>query len=97
MNAGTFKKGEKRPRQGKRGPGKVTVQTREAITAFTDGNAHKLQSWLDAIEKKDGARAAFDAYKGLLEFTIPKMQRTQVTGDGGGVNVSIVRWADSPE
>jgi hypothetical protein len=30
-NAGTFKKGEKRPNQGKRGPGKVTVTVKSVF------------------------------------------------------------------
>jgi hypothetical protein len=46
MNSGTFVKGEIRPKQGKRGPGKITMLARQAIALVVDGNAHKLQSLL---------------------------------------------------
>lgn len=35
-NAGAFKKGEKRPGQGKRGPGKFTRTVKEAVQAAFD-------------------------------------------------------------
>lgn len=36
MNAGSFKKGEKRPGQGKRGPGKVTADLKLQILGALD-------------------------------------------------------------
>lgn len=36
-NPGTFKKGEKRPGQGKRGPNKATKELKEMILAALDG------------------------------------------------------------
>ena len=48
-NAGSFRKGEKRPNQGKHGPPKATLAAREAIAQFVDGNAHRLQDWLDKV------------------------------------------------
>ena len=95
MNSGSFKKGEKRPRQGKRGAGKVTLQTREAISLFTDGNADRLQGWLDEIHRTDGAKAAFECYTRLLEYSLPKMQRTELTGQNGEAQVMTFRWLDS--
>lgn len=35
-------------------PNKATAEARAAIAAFVDGNAHRLQGWLDAIA--DGQR-----------------------------------------
>ncbi len=81
MNSGCFVKGEKRVNQGKRGLGKVTVKTREAIQAFTDTNAHKLQMWLDEIHQKDGPKAAFECYTRLLDYTVPKQARAALTSD----------------
>lgn len=68
MNSGTFVKGQKRPKQGKRGCGKVTKLARQAIALVVDGNAHKLQSLLDEIHKTDGPKAAFDCYVKLYEI-----------------------------
>jgi hypothetical protein len=93
MNSGSFKKGQKRPGQGKRGLGRVTVRTREAISAFADGNVHRLQSWLDEIHTNDGAGAALAAYTRLLEYAVPKQARTELAGQHP--EVVTVRWADS--
>ena len=95
MNSGSFKKGEKRIGQGKRGAGKVTLQTREIITAFTTDNAPRLQSWLDAIQEKDGAAAAIAAYTKLLPFALPQLARTELTGQNGGAQEHTYRWLDS--
>lgn len=85
----TFKKGEKKPNQGKRGPGKATLAARAAIASFVDGNADRLQGWLDKIATEKGALEAFRAFTDLLEFHVPKLARTEVTGkDGGPVVVS---------
>lgn len=83
-NAGSFKKGEKRANQGKRGPNKSTLAAREAIASFVDGNADRLQGWLDEIAEEKGALEAFRAFTDLLEFHVPKLARTEVTGAGGG-------------
>jgi len=95
MNSGSFRKGEKRPRQGKHGSPKAVLAAREAISLFTDGNAHKLQGWLDEIHHNDGARAAFECYTRLLEYSLPKQARTELTGEGGGPQEMICRWAES--
>lgn len=72
-------------------PNKATRQAREAIGAFVDGNSHRLQGWLDKIEKEDGALAAFKAFTDLLEFHVPKLSRAEITGeDGGPVPVQFV-------
>jgi len=90
MNSGSFKKGQKRLGQGKRGLGRVTTQTREAISAFADGNVHRLQSWLDEIHTNDGAGAALAAYTRLLEYAVPKQARMEATGQQQSV-ISL-RW-----
>lgn len=75
-------------------PNKATAAVREAIAVFAEGNAHKLQEWLDDIangvggNKPDPAKAA-DLYLRAIEYHIPKLARTEVTGqDGGPVEVS---------
>jgi len=75
-------------------PNKATAAVREAIAVFAEGNAHKLQEWLDDIamgvggNKPDPAKAA-DLYLRAIEYHIPKLARTEMTGpDGGPVQVS---------
>jgi hypothetical protein len=37
-----------------------------------DGNAHRLQSWLDAIAKNDPAKA-FTMFMSVIEYHVPKL------------------------
>lgn len=75
-------------------PNKATAAVREAIAVFAEGNAHKLQQWLDDVamgsggNRPDPAKAA-DLYLRAIEYHIPKLARTEMTGvDGGPVQVS---------
>jgi hypothetical protein len=65
-------------------PNKATAAAREAVARFVDGNADRLQAWLDEIAAEKGAQAAFDSFTSLLEYHVPKLQRTEVTGENGG-------------
>ena len=91
MNAGAFKKGQKGgPGRPKGLPNKSTQAAREAIAAFVDGNADRLQGWLDEIAAEKGAQAAFDCFAALLEYHVPKLARQEITGkDDGPVKVQI--------
>lgn len=61
-------------------PNKATAQAREAIARFVDGNAHRLQEWLDEIAEKEGAKAALTCFVDLIEYHVPKLARTELTG-----------------
>lgn len=93
-NAGSFRKGEKRPNQGKHGPPKSSILAREAIARFVDGNSDRLQGWLDQIAEKDGPKEAFRCFSDLLEYHVPKLSRAEVTGDKGGPIEMVVRWSE---
>lgn len=58
-------------------PNAVTLQGRAAIAAFVEGNAGRLEGWLDAIAK-DNPKAAFDAFMSVVEYHIPKLQRSEI-------------------
>ena len=77
------------PGRPKGSPNKATAQAREAIARFVDSNTERLQEWLDQIAKEDGAKAAFQCVVDLLEFHVPKLARTELTGEGGDGPVSI--------
>ena len=71
---------------------KSTSNAREAIARFVDGNAHRVQQWLDAIAKENGPLMAFRCYTDMIEYHVPKLSRTELTGkDDGPVQVTI-RW-----
>ncbi len=89
-NSGTFKKGDGRRRRVKGVPNKATAHAKEAIARFVDGNSGRLQEWLDQIAATEGPKAAFQCVVDLLEFHVPKLARTEVTGkDGGPVSTTV--------
>ena len=87
MNAGEFKKGKNPgPGRPKGTPNKSTANAREAIARFVDGNVDRLQGWLDEIaaDPKHGPMAAFKCVQDVMEYHIPKLARTELTGRNGG-------------
>jgi hypothetical protein len=76
-------------------PNKSTAQAREAIARFVDGNSGRLQEWLDQIAEEEGPKAAFSCFVDLIEYHVPKLARTEVTGDGGGA--LVIRLSESDE
>jgi len=57
---------------------KATKNAREAIADFVDGNADRLNGWLDAIAAKDPEKA-FHCLMSVVEYHIPKLARTDTT------------------
>lgn len=65
-------------------PNKATANAREAIGRFVDGNADRLNGWLDEIYAADGPKAAFQCFADLIEYHVPKLARTELAGTGEG-------------
>ena len=65
-------------------PNKSTANAREAIARFVDGNAERLQEWLDQIAETDGPKDAFRCLMDVMEYHVPKLARTEVSAPGGG-------------
>lgn len=74
------------PGRPKGSPNKATQNAREAIAMLVEGNVGRLQGWLDAIaqDERYGPREAYRCFMDLIEYHVPKLARTEVTGDGGG-------------
>lgn len=71
-----------------------TGRVRYAISQLAQNNIDKVQDLLDAIEIIDGPKAAFDSLMKILEYSIPKLQRTEVKVEesvtGGAIdNMSV--------
>ena len=75
-------------------PNKSTQAAREAIAAFVDGNADRLQGWLDEIAAEKGAEAAFRCFTDLVEYHVPKLARIETTGKDGGPQEWVIRWGE---
>ena len=91
------KPGERRGGGSRKGvPNRATANAREAIARFVDGNVERLQEWLDQIAKTDGPKDAFRCLMDVMEYHVPKLARTELTGkDGGGLEIrQIIVKAD---
>jgi len=82
-------------------PNKATAQAREAIAAFVDGNAYRLTEWLDEVANGDPSRdikpnpaKAFELFQSVVEYHVPKLARTEITGADEGPIEMVVKWAD---
>jgi hypothetical protein len=78
-------------------PNKVTAQAREAIAMFVDGNAHRLTEWLDQVANGDGdtkpnPAKAFELFQSVVEYHVPKLARTEITGKDDGPVEMVVTW-----
>ena len=83
-------------------PNKATAQAREAIASFVDGNAGRLQGWLDKIAEDkvvDGntifgkPEKAFELLMSVVEYHIPKLARTESTMEVKG-NLTVLQIMD---
>ena len=81
-------------------PNKATQQAREAIALFVDGNAHRLTEWLDTVaygdpehDIKPNPAKAFELFQSVVEYHVPKLARTEVTGADQGPVEMVVKWA----
>lgn len=78
-------------------PNKVTADARAAIASFVDGNAHRLAEWLDQVANgndeegiKPNPIKAAEMFMAVVEYHVPKLARTEVTGaDRGPVNITL--------
>jgi hypothetical protein len=76
----------------------ATRTAREAISRFVDGNADKLEGWLEEVANGDPENGikpnpakAFELFQSVVEYHVPKLARTEVTGvDGGPVQVTTI-------
>jgi hypothetical protein len=66
-------------------PNQATTNAREAIARFVDANVPRMQAWLDEIaaDPKHGPLAAMKCVQDVLEYHVPKLQRTELTGADG--------------
>lgn len=99
MNKQSGKIGAGRP---KGSPNKATQTAREAIALFVEGNAHRLTGWLDQVANgvpeadiKPNPEKAFQLFQSVVEYHVPKLARTELTGEGGGPVVIAASTIDA--
>lgn len=82
---GVFKGGDENINRNGKKPGtvnKTTKHIREAYQKLTEDNLENMSIWLGRIAAEDPAKA-MDTMIKLSEYIIPKLARTEVTGNDG--------------
>ena len=56
------------------------------------GFSPRLEEWLEEIYQKEGPQAAWRCFSDVVEYHIPKLARTELTGkDGQDLTVNVVK------
>ena len=98
---------ESRKKTGGRKPGvpnKATQEAREAVKAILDSNLPFIQSWIQQtadgimddqtgkyIVQPNPAKAC-EIVQNLVEYSVPKLARTEVVGDEKAPQRMVVSW-----
>lgn len=68
-------------------PNKASAEARQAIAMFVEKNASKLDLWLTKVadgdpenDIKPNPAKAFELFQSVVEYHIPKLNRTEVAG-----------------
>jgi hypothetical protein len=85
-------------------PNKVTTEAREAIKALLDSNLPYIQSWIQStaegiyddlagkwIVQPNPAKAC-EIVQNLVEYSVPKLARTEVVGDAKAPQRMVISW-----
>lgn len=73
---------------------KSTMKAKEMIASFIDGNADRLNQWLEEVYEQDGPKAAFNCFSDLIEYHVPKLARNEVTGPDEGPVELVISWQE---
>ena len=67
----------------------MTRTAREAFTLLCEANVGRVQGWLDQIAEKS-PEMALRCFVDLAEYAVPKLARTELTGENGSALVPTV-------
>ena len=87
-------------------PNKVTTEARELVKNILDANLPKIQEWLESTAngiKDDNDKyivypnpaKACDIVQNLIEYTVPKLARTEMVGDAKQPMQIAITWKKS--
>lgn len=66
---------------------KKSADVRATIKFVAERKVLELEGWLERVAKRDPERA-MDLYLKMIEYHVPKLQRTEMTGlDGGAITI----------
>lgn len=77
-------------------PNKTTKHIREAYQKLTEDNLENMTLWLTRVAEENPERA-MDLMLKLSEYIIPKLNRTEVTGQDGQDLFKNIKFEFGPE
>ena len=72
-------------------PNRATADVRQAIALIAQRNVGNFETWLGKVALEDPGKAA-DLYLKVIEYHIPKLARSEVSGPDGGPQVVEATW-----
>ena len=72
----TSETAKKAGKKSKRGAEASTVKVREALNLLLDNKSENIEGWIDEVAKSD-PKGALQLFKDLLEYSLPKLSRTE--------------------
>ena len=66
-----------------------TGRVRYALSQLAQNNVERIQDWLDAVALVDGPKAALELFLKMLEYSIPKLSRTEVKVEDSAGNTAV--------
>ena len=77
-------------------PNKTTKEIREAYQKLTVDNLDRMSIWISQVASEDPAKA-MDIMIRLSEYIIPKLARTEVTGNDGEDLFKNIKFQFGPD
>lgn len=68
-----------------------TGRVRFALSQLAQNNVTRVQEWLDAICLVDGPKAAMELYLKMIEYSVPKLSRTEVKVEDSAGNTAVAQ------
>ncbi len=68
-----------------------TGRVRYALSQLAQNNVKQVQGWLDAVALVDGPARALELYLKMIEYSVPKLSRTEVKVEDSAGNVAVAQ------
>ena len=68
-----------------------TGRVRFALSQLAQQNVTQVQGWLDAVCLIDGPKAAMELYLKLIEYSVPKLSRTEIKVEDTDGNTAVAQ------
>ncbi len=66
-----------------------TGRVRFALSQLAQNNVTQVQHWLDSIALVDGPKAAMELYLKMIEYSVPKLSRTEIKVEDSEGNTAV--------